>query len=418
MEFTVKKLREAREFLIDKRMSGTNELTLFIGLYNGSDYLETISKQINEQSFAEVNLLIVDNCSTDDTWSKIGKIDTEKFANVTILKNPINNGAHGSMSLNIDQIRTPWITFMHQDDIYRLDHLMQLSTAIRSAKPEEIIFSTDMGAISSDGNLIGSPPRSVWFQKNNDPITAFLTNLRTHSIPDSCSVYRLDIFKKVLPAWHNTTFPDTEMILRMCAYGRFVQLNVETVMYREHENSISHLVNSSERDLGISISLLNVINSEEFNIICSQIQKTDRDNFMNSMMKGVEFRIKNEQFLLLVKTHLSEVMWRNWGYFSESSLQHLRENYEKVNSTFSVELFSRLQHHLNGIQGKQKSHNPRIYNLNSPITNSAHRVKNYGAKGVYLNYGYLLPYRIRRALLKIFVRVRILVKGRDPWGML
>ena len=222
MESAVEKLRAAREFKTKQSTSKFNKLTLFVGLYNAKDYLETISNQLNEQEFSDFDLLIVDNNSTDATWSLIEHLDTHKFENVIILRNPINTGAHGSMSLNFDLIRTPWVAFMHQDDIYSTDHLSVLWTAIKTAKPDEIIFSTDMGAISASGREIGSPPRSIWFQRGNDPITAFLTNLRTHTIPDSSSAYRSDFFQKVLPAWHNTAFPDTEMILKMCASRIFI----------------------------------------------------------------------------------------------------------------------------------------------------------------------------------------------------
>lgn len=418
MESAVEKLRAAREFKTNKSASKSNKLTLFVGLYNAKDYLKTISNQLNEQEFSDFDLLIVDNDSTDATWSLIGNLDTQKFENVIILRNPINTGAHGSMSLNFDLIRTPWVTFMHQDDIYSPDHLSILWTALKDAKPDEIIFSTDMGAISASGKKIGSPPRSIWFQSGNDSITAFLTNLRTHTIPDSSSAYRSEVFGKVLPAWHNTAFPDTEMILKMCAYGRFIQIKRETVWYREHDNSISHSVTSREKDLGICVSLLSVFHSEEFQLICEQVQLNDRDNFHISLLKGISSRIQNNDFKLLLDTNLSEVLCEHWNYSCQNTLKHLAECYLQVDANFSSDFLLRLHkfQDQDSFEKVRQKDNSDYLRTNNGTT--IHFTKTGVLRKLYVNYGYILPYGIRKALLVLIVRMRILCKGRDPWGIL
>ena len=418
MESAVEKLRAAREFKTKKSGSNSNKLTLFVGLYNAKEYLNVISKQLNEQKFSDIDLLIVDNGSTDATWSLIENLDTQKFANVIIVRNPINTGYPGSMSLNFDLIRTPWVTSMHQDDIYSPDHLSVLSMAIKEAKTDEIVFSTDMGAISASGKEIGSPPRSIWFQRGNDPITAFLTNLRTHTIPDPSSAYRSEVFQKVLPAWHNTAFPDTEMILRMCAYGKFIQIKQETVWYREHDNSISHSVSAMERDLALCISLMNVFRSEEFQVICEQVQTDDRDNFHVSLLRGVSSRIQNHDFKLLLETNLSEILCQHWNYSSQSMLQHLAECYLKVNSNFSSDFLLRLYKFLDKESLEKVILNDNSSHSQRKIDGSIRPTKNGVLRKIYVAYGYKLPYSTRKALIVLIVRIRILFKGRDPWGIL
>ncbi len=64
------------------------DLTIVIITHNSQNQIEGCLKSIANQNIP-VNILIIDNCSTDKTWNKL---QTLKKPNITLIKNKINSG--------------------------------------------------------------------------------------------------------------------------------------------------------------------------------------------------------------------------------------------------------------------------------------------------------------------------------------
>ena len=102
------------------RITGNQaDLTVFLGIFNAAAFMGDLLRSIRNQSWtSSLNLLIVDNNSTDDSLQILLDALPEMDGNITVVRNVTNVGALGSLYRNADLIETEWLTFMHQDDVY------------------------------------------------------------------------------------------------------------------------------------------------------------------------------------------------------------------------------------------------------------------------------------------------------------
>ena len=96
----------------------TQEFTVFIGIYNGEKYLESLQKQLLSQTYQDFHLVVIDNFSTDNSWEALAGWQAIFGEKLILRRNDMNLGGGGSLAKALDSglISTHWFTTIHQDD--------------------------------------------------------------------------------------------------------------------------------------------------------------------------------------------------------------------------------------------------------------------------------------------------------------
>jgi glycosyltransferase involved in cell wall biosynthesis len=319
-----------------------NIITVFLGLFNAEKYLDSLFDQIISQSNQNFNLLVVDNNSSDKTFQNVKKWRNTFSQRLQIVRNPINYGAYGSLFKNIEKIKTPWFCWIHQDDIYKPNHINTFLEIIPDVGKDIIGISTTMGSLTNNGKILNSKPRITWFASELNQAGQFLQNLKAQAFPDPASAYKLDIFKKTIIPFHSSAFPDTEHTLRMLGYGKFIVSQKETMLYRENPLSISHVLNQKERLLGAAVSLIRVFNSEEFEILLSKIKKEKRGEFTKQLLDALSLRFPDSDLLKVIELSALEKISLKWGYEQKNVSKLLLKKYSVFSSSLTVSTLSNL----------------------------------------------------------------------------
>lgn len=341
-ESLFEQLRSLREVKKNSITSNENQLTVFLGLFNAEQYLPNILRNLQKQESHNFQLLIVDNDSTDHTWEIIQSwLDQLPFP-ITLVKNSINLGSTGSQALNMDLISSEWFAFMHQDDFYKNEHFKTIIDGIAKIPIDVVAIYTCMGSINADGKPTGSLPRQATLLPDNSPQTAFLANLKQHFVTWPSAAFKTTYFVKALPAWHSTSFPDTEIILKLSAYGKFHFINKETMMYREHESSESHSTSQAEIEIGVSASLARVFASQEFITIASEVKSDQRSQFLYAVKEGIFIRLSNAPLSKMVELIAEESLAVAWGYSEPSNLSEIQGAYRQLGVIRVDQLIDRL----------------------------------------------------------------------------
>lgn len=115
--------------------------------YNTAQYItETIQSVIN-QTYQNWELIIVDDCSTDDTDIVVGRI---KDPRIKYIKNEKNSGAAISRNRALRTANGRWVAFLDSDDLWKPE---KLERQIRFMLKKKCYFSyTNYEEIDSDGN--------------------------------------------------------------------------------------------------------------------------------------------------------------------------------------------------------------------------------------------------------------------------
>jgi glycosyltransferase involved in cell wall biosynthesis len=95
-------------------------ISVILPVYNGGAYLVSSVVSVLSQSLENFELLILDDCSTDNSWKYIGGVNDNRL---TIFKNDTNKGLFYNLNFLIKKCNSPLIKLWAQDDIMYPDCL-------------------------------------------------------------------------------------------------------------------------------------------------------------------------------------------------------------------------------------------------------------------------------------------------------
>lgn len=108
-------------------------VSVVIPAYNHQQYIEEALNSVYDQSYQNIELILLDDCSKDSTlkvaqqWANEKKA-SERFARVIMEKNPANLGAHNTINRGLSLAKGNALTILNSDDAYainRIEILMQ-----------------------------------------------------------------------------------------------------------------------------------------------------------------------------------------------------------------------------------------------------------------------------------------------------
>ena len=322
--------------------------TVYLGIYNGEEYIVDRLKELENQTSQEFFLVVADNCSQEFDLNFLEKQleSSNLFSDrYLIIQNPVNLGAIGSFQLNLDLVPSPWITFFHQDDKYLPNHVATHLKAITLADDSKGSFSTDLGSRDFDGKQIPAPPRANWFIEKTSQHSIFLANVAEQVVPfPALSIRTKNLVTDRVPP-HSVAFADSEHTLFALMMGEHGFIPKETAFYTENPSSESHVQGKATRTLTATLGLLRVFASEEFVEYACKIAPAERSVFVAKLEDSIRQRIPNTQFADLVWTLSLEQLNTAWGYQEPSSTAATLDVFSILGESYTPDI-------LNGILSK------------------------------------------------------------------
>lgn len=129
-----------------------NELvSIVMPSYNTAPYIDQSIKSVISQTYENWELIVVDDCSTDDTEKVIIPFLCDR--RIRFIKNKCNQGAAASRNTALRIAEGKWIAFLDSDDLWFPE---KLSEQIRFMETNNYHFSyTKYSEIDIDGRLNG-----------------------------------------------------------------------------------------------------------------------------------------------------------------------------------------------------------------------------------------------------------------------
>lgn len=317
-------------------------LTVFVGLYNGVEYWDGLIEQIESQTGSGYRWLLVDNASSDETWTLISAWVATSPLDVTLVRSDFNLGSTGSVFVHFDLVTTTWGAFMHQDDVYLPDHFLTIEEFASAAPSDAVCLFSDMGRVSHDGKPLGSYPAPIWMVPDLEPATLFLALIRNHCIPWPTLTVRADVFREMEGSWHSTAGPDTEVTLRLIARGSFIHIPKETMRYRDNTSSESRSIDDRERRFGMTMTLLRIFASPEFASIALDLEAEERSAFALGIESSIRARMGDSEKATIAITAAFERLDKLWDNTEPTVLSRLSQTYGDVGAGATASLLDRM----------------------------------------------------------------------------
>jgi glycosyltransferase involved in cell wall biosynthesis len=188
--------------------------------YNTGRYIAETINSVLAQTFCSWELLIVDDCSTDDTDEVVKPYLTDR--RIIYLKNEKNSGAAVSRNRALREAKGKWIAFLDSDDLWMPD---KLEKQIQFMKNNGYHFSyTNYAEIDVDGKRNGitvtGPKRITKTGMNNYCWPGCLTVMYDRNVVGLIQI--ADIKKN----------NDYAMWLKVCQKADCYLLDEELALYR------------------------------------------------------------------------------------------------------------------------------------------------------------------------------------------
>lgn len=99
--------------------------SILIPAYNAERYLSRCINSLHIQEFQNYEIIIVDDCSTDKTYS-ISLDYQKRSSNISVYQNPVNSGTHTTRIKAASFAKGEYCLFIDPDDYFRIDALIVL----------------------------------------------------------------------------------------------------------------------------------------------------------------------------------------------------------------------------------------------------------------------------------------------------
>ncbi len=126
-------------------------VSIIMPSYNTASFIDESIQSVLSQSYTDWELIVVDDCSTDNTDDVIKPYLTDE--RIKYIKNDKNSGAAVSRNRALREARGKWIAFLDSDDLWMPD---KLEKQVRYMEENDYHFSyTNYSEINADGTRNG-----------------------------------------------------------------------------------------------------------------------------------------------------------------------------------------------------------------------------------------------------------------------
>ncbi len=229
-------------------------VSIIVVTYNSSNFVLEALESAKDQSYKKVELIVTDDCSTDNTreiCKKWIEQNEQRFVRVTLITSEKNTGIPANCNRGIKTCKGEWLIFIAGDDVL-LENCIHDNLSFVKENPNAKFISSKVKNINEVGELLNTK-RSLF-----DAFIKFYFN--------QSAIKQLKIYSR-RPVFLNspTFFIKRELIVAvdyfdemfkihedMCLIYRVNGINEKvffldknTVKYRIHENAISRNMKSS-----------------------------------------------------------------------------------------------------------------------------------------------------------------------------
>lgn len=168
------------------------KVTVLMPTYNVASYVKAAIDSVLNQTYSDFELLVIDDCSTDDTVEEVRKIEDPR---IRIVQNERNLGLAENLNRGLSLITTEYVARMDGDDI-ALPHWLESEITFLEAHPE-------VGVCGGGGVRFGTMNSTIRFSEWHDDIVANMLFHCTIIVP----TFRMSLYRDHSLRYRADAFP-------------------------------------------------------------------------------------------------------------------------------------------------------------------------------------------------------------------
>lgn len=219
------------------------KISVCMPVYNGSAQIAEAIESILNQTYRDFRLIIIDNCSTDDTAGIVRKFDDKR---IDFLCNPRNLGLIGNVNRCLEMADGQYVCIFAHDDVMLPDNL-ERKARLLDEHPDVGFVHSDILIVDTEGKTVGD---HIWYKDSTtDYIEDGAVVLRKYLdyLPWGAGIFIGSVLARKASFEHvgnyDTQLPhcgDSEILMRMMLFFRVACIGSRLVKYRVHPASESN----------------------------------------------------------------------------------------------------------------------------------------------------------------------------------
>ena len=206
-------------------------ISIITPVYNAEQYIEQTIQTILNQTYQNWELLLVDDCSTDQSATIIQRYQIEEPNRIQYHRMETNSGAAKSRNRGIEEAKGKYITFIDADDLWEPTKLARQIEFMKKGKYDFSCTSYEFADSQGKGNgKIAHVPASLTYQEA----------LKNTIIFTSTVMFHMDKLQKEDIQMPDVKSEDTATWWKILKKGYTVHgIDEVLVYYRRPANSLS-----------------------------------------------------------------------------------------------------------------------------------------------------------------------------------
>ena len=203
-------------------------VSIVLPTYNGSRFLRKSVESCLQQTYSNIELILVDDCSTDDTGNMADEFKRSD-SRVKVIHNKTNQKLPTSLNIGFGEASGKYFTWTSDDNYYAPNAIETLVKVLEENVQTDLVYA-DYYEIDDEGKVIG-------IKKFGDINKSLLKWLGC----GACFLYKAEVHFRN-KGYNAATFliEDYDFFLRASLHSKFFYLPVhELYYYRHHESSLT-----------------------------------------------------------------------------------------------------------------------------------------------------------------------------------
>lgn len=200
-------------------------VSIVLPTHNRADLLPSAIESVRRQTYPQWELIVVDDCSSDDTPHILEKLAKED-SRIKVFRNDPNLRLPKSLNRGFNEAKGDLLTWTSDDNLYH-PQAIQVMVDVLESEQADLAYA-DMAIIDSDGDKVG-----FWQGLPPDQVTE-------KALCGACFLYRKELADRVGPYAEDLFLAeDYDYWIRCSLLGKLVHIPQELYDYREHDASLS-----------------------------------------------------------------------------------------------------------------------------------------------------------------------------------
>lgn len=252
------------------------KVSVVLPVYNGGLYVSKSIESVLTQTYTDLELIIVNDCSTDNTL-EIAKSYERQDNRVHVLSNQKNEKLPNSLNNGFREASGKYLTWTSDDNTFHQDAIKKMVGVLEEKEEIDLVYA-DYTIVDMNGN-------KICVVEDNE-----VSDMRYKDIVGACFIYRKELADKVGEYDAKMILAeDYDFFLRCYKEGNFYHLRENLYNYGRHEKNLS----ATKRN-EIYLQAYNVMNKHlDFLYSCCKSRR-EKNRLFWEMLMLLEDNMKKE----------------------------------------------------------------------------------------------------------------------------